>query len=125
MAKASGANRLGHPHLRVIAGGMRSPVERIEPRFAGKRGTVVLIRAAIVALVIPLSILTVLVAVAAHDQVEHTSRFTLLLLGLCTGLLGLGIALAARAYQQLRGGEQRPGTTREKIDPPPAGQTRG
>lgn len=125
MAKASGANHLGHPHLRVIAGGMHAPAEKIDCRLAGKRSALLRIRATIAVLVVPLSVLTVLVALAADGQIEPVSRFTVLLLSLCAALVGLGIALAALAHQQLLGGEQRLGMPKDKIDPPSAGQPHG
>jgi hypothetical protein len=104
---------------------MQAPVEKIDCRLAGKRSALGLLRATIAVLVVPLSVLTALVPLAGVGQIEPVSRFTVLLLSLCAGLVGLGIAFAARAHQHLRGGEQRPGMARDKIDPPWAGQPDG
>ena len=124
MAKAWEANRLSYPSLRLIPGGVRCPVEKIEFRLAERRSALALMRAGIVVLVLPLTILTVLLIGAIYYPFDHLLRLALPLLGLSAVLVALGIGLMARALRHLRWIDPRPAAVREKSDPPPMRQTR-
>jgi hypothetical protein len=115
MAKASGANRLRPSHLRVLQGGMRCPLEKIEGRVTDRRKVGALMRAAIAVLLLPVALSGALV-VSVYLHIESVLYFTLPLVAACAVLAALGAGLVAYALHLFGHGEHRPARTAEKSD---------
>jgi hypothetical protein len=115
MAKASGANRLRPSHLRVLQGGMRCPLEKIEARVTDRRKAGALMRAAIAILLLPVALSGALVA-SVYLHIESVLDFTLPLVAACAVLAALGAGLVAYALHLLGQGEHRPLRSAEKSD---------
>jgi uncharacterized membrane protein YidH (DUF202 family) len=121
MGNASGANRLSQHRLRVLPGGARLAVEKIEVRLAEKRTALALLRAGVIVLIVSLAILIVLVVTSAYYPFERGPQLAVLLLSGCAGLVALGISLVGRGLHHFQRLERRIYTVTPQTGPPPDG----
>ena len=88
------------------AGGARKnesvSVSRIQLVLAEKRTTLAVMRTGIGVFTLPLSVVTVLVATSRYYDVLETYHLLIPLLGICAGLIVLGIYLVHRSVRRIR-----------------------
>jgi uncharacterized membrane protein YidH (DUF202 family) len=77
-------------------------VSRIQLILAEKRTTLAVMRTGIGVFTLPLSVITVLVATSRYYDVLETYHLLVPLLGLCLGLIVLGIYLVHRSVRRIR-----------------------
>ena len=77
-------------------------VSRIQLVLAEKRTTLAVMRTGIGVFTLPLSVVTVLVATSRYYDVLETYHFLIPLLGICAGLIVLGIYLVHRSVRRIR-----------------------
>ena len=75
---------------------------RIQLILAEKRTTLAVMRTGIGVFTIPLSVITVLVATSRYYDVLETYHFLVPLLGICAGLIVLGIYLVHRSVWRIK-----------------------
>jgi len=75
---------------------------RIQLILAEKRTTLAVMRTGIGVFTIPLSVITVLVATSRYYDVLETYHFLVPLLGICAGLIVLGIYLVHRSVRRIK-----------------------
>ncbi len=99
----------GNPLIEVAdtgAGGARKSesvsVSRIQLVLAEKRTTLAVMRTGIGVFTLPLSVVTVLVATSRYYDVLETYHLLIPLLGICAGLIVLGIYLVHRSVRRIR-----------------------
>ena len=93
-----------------VAGADRDPVgtnasvsvSMIQLILAEKRTTLAVMRTGIGVFTLPLSVVTVLVATSRYYDALSTYRLLLPLLGICAGLIVLGIYLVHRSVRRIR-----------------------
>ena len=88
------------------AGGARKnesvSVSRIQLVLAEKRTTLAVMRTGIGVFTLPLSVVTVLVATSRYYDFLETYQLLIPLLGICAGLIVLGIYLVHRSVRRIR-----------------------
>lgn len=124
MAKASEINRLRPPYLRLIAGGARVPVEKVEERLSATPKTSTLMRAAIWLLTGPL-ILTTLLAASLYLQIDRLLPLVPPLMAASAILVALAIVLTGRAVKRLLEIEERAARRVHGTQPSIASCSRG
>ena len=77
-------------------------VSRIQLILAEKRTTLAVMRTGIGVFTLPLSVVTVLVATSRYYDVLETYHFLVPLLGVCAGLIVLGVYLVHRSVRRIR-----------------------
>lgn len=77
-------------------------ISRIQLILAEKRTTLAVMRTGIGVFTIPLSVVTVLVATSRYYDVLETYHLLVPLLGICAGLIVLGIYLVHRSVRRIR-----------------------
>jgi uncharacterized membrane protein YidH (DUF202 family) len=77
-------------------------ISRIQLILAEKRTTLAVMRTGIGVFTLPLSVITVLVATSRYYDVFETYHLLLPLLGICGGLVVLGIYLVHRSVRRIR-----------------------
>jgi uncharacterized membrane protein YidH (DUF202 family) len=77
-------------------------ISRIQLILAEKRTTLAVMRTGIGVFTLPLSVVTVLVATSRYYDVFETYHLLLPLLGICAGLVVLGIYLVHRSVRRIR-----------------------
>ena len=77
-------------------------ISRIQLILAEKRTTLAVMRTGIGVFTLPLSVITVLVATSRYYDVLETSHLLIPLLGICAGLIVLGIYLVHRSVRRIR-----------------------
>lgn len=77
-------------------------ISRIQLVLAEKRTTLAVMRTGIGVFTLPLSVVTVLVATSRYYDVLETSHLLIPLLGVCAGLIVLGIYLVHRSVRRIR-----------------------
>jgi uncharacterized membrane protein YidH (DUF202 family) len=77
-------------------------ISRIQLILAEKRTTLAVMRTGIGVFTLPLSVTTVLVATSRYYDVLETYHFLVPLLGICAGLIVLGIYLVHRSVRRIR-----------------------
>lgn len=77
-------------------------VSRIQLILAEKRTTLAVMRTGIGVFTLPLSVVTVLVATSRYYDVLETYHLLIPLLGICAGLIVLGIYLVHRSVRRIR-----------------------
>jgi len=93
--------------LRLIPTGKRLAVDTVGLLLAEKRAALALLRSGVAVLALPLCVITVLVVTSSYYHFERVLLLALLPLGLCAGLIGLGLSLLVRALRELRRLDQR------------------
>lgn len=104
-------------------------ISRIQLILAEKRTTLAVMRTGIGVFTIPLSVVTVLVATSRYYDILETYHLLVPLLGVCAGLIVLGIYLVHRSVRRIRRQdalinmikEQDPGLAEFYRDPLKAG----
>ena len=90
----------------VDAGAVRKnesvSISRIQLILAEKRTTLAVMRTGIGVFTIPLSVITVLVATSRYYDFLETYHILVPLLGICAGLIVLGIYLVHRSVRRIR-----------------------
>jgi len=77
-------------------------ISRIQLILAEKRTTLAVMRTGIGVFTLPLSVITVLVATSRYYDVFETYHLLVPLLGICAGLVVLGIYLVHRSVRRIR-----------------------
>jgi uncharacterized membrane protein YidH (DUF202 family) len=77
-------------------------VSRIQLILAEKRTTLAVMRTGIGVFGLPLSVVTVLIATSRYYDILETYHLLVPLLGICAGLIVLGIYLVHRAVRRIR-----------------------
>ena len=77
-------------------------ISRIQLILAEKRTTLAVMRTGIGVFTLPLSVITVLVATSRYYDVFETSHLLVPLLGICVGLVVLGVYLVHRSVRRIR-----------------------
>ena len=77
-------------------------ISRIQLILAEKRTTLAVMRTGIGVFTLPLSVVTVLVATSRYYDVLETYHLLVPLLGICAGLIVLGIYLVHRSVRRIR-----------------------
>jgi len=77
-------------------------ISRIQLILAEKRTTLAVMRTGIGVFTLPLSVVTVLVATSRYYDVLETYHLLIPLLGICAGLIVLGIYLVHRSVRRIR-----------------------
>jgi uncharacterized membrane protein YidH (DUF202 family) len=77
-------------------------ISRIQLILAEKRTTLAVMRTGIGVFTLPLSVVTVLVATSRYYDVLETYHFLVPLLGICAGLIVLGVYLVHRSVRRIR-----------------------
>jgi len=77
-------------------------VSRIQLILAEKRTTLAVMRTGIGVFTLPLSVVTVLVATSRYYDILETYHLLIPLLGICAGLIVLGIYLVHRSVRRIR-----------------------
>ena len=77
-------------------------VSRIQLILAEKRTTLAVMRTGIGVFTLPLSVITVLVATSRYYNALETYHLLVPLLGICAGLIALGIYLVHRSVRRIR-----------------------
>jgi uncharacterized membrane protein YidH (DUF202 family) len=77
-------------------------ISRIQLILAEKRTTLAVMRTGIGVFTLPLSVVTVLVATSRYYDVFETSHLLVPLLGICGGLVVLGIYLVHRSVRRIK-----------------------
>jgi len=77
-------------------------ISRIQLILAEKRTTLAVMRTGIGVFTLPLSVITVLVATSRYYDVLETYHLLIPLLGICAGLIVLGIYLVHRSVRRIR-----------------------
>ena len=77
-------------------------VSRIQLVLAEKRTTLAVMRTGIGVFTLPLSVVTVLVATSRYYDALETYQLLIPLLGICAGLIVLGIYLVHRSVRRIR-----------------------
>jgi uncharacterized membrane protein YidH (DUF202 family) len=77
-------------------------ISRIQLILAEKRTTLAVMRTGIGVFTLPLSVITVLVATSRYYDVLETYHLLVPLLGICVGLIVLGIYLVHRSVRRIR-----------------------
>jgi len=93
--------------LRLLPTGKRLAVDTVGLLLAEKRAALALLRSGVAVLALPLCVITVLVVTSSYYHFERVLLLALLPLGLCAGLIGLGLSLLVRALRELRRLDQR------------------
>jgi len=77
-------------------------INEIQLLLAEKRTSLATLRTGIAVLVLPLSVLSVLIATSKYYNILHVMHLLLPLLGLCAALIALGAYLIIRAIIKIR-----------------------
>ena len=77
-------------------------INEVQLLLAEKRTSLATMRTGIAVFVLPLSVLSVLIATSKYYDIIHVMHLLLPLLGLCAGLVGLGAYLVIRAIIRIR-----------------------
>lgn len=76
-------------------------ISRIQLVLAEKRTTLAIMRTGIGVFTLPLSVITVLIATSRYYDVLETYHFLIPLLGICAGLIVLGMYLVHRSVMRI------------------------
>jgi len=97
--------------------GKRLAVDKVELLLAEKQTALALLRSSIAVLALPLCVITVLLVTSSYYHFERVLVLALLPLGLCAGLIGLGISLLVRALRELHRLDQRIEAIKQQSGP--------
>jgi uncharacterized membrane protein YidH (DUF202 family) len=93
---------LVHPKEGSVGKNESVSISRIQLVLAEKRTTLAVMRTGIGVFTLPLSVVTVLVATSRYYDFLDTYHLLLPLLGICAGLVVLGIYLVHRSVRRIR-----------------------
>jgi len=117
MASPIETDRLSGRVLRLVPTGKRLAVDKVELLLAEKQTALALLRSSIAVLALPLCVITVLLVTSSYYHFERVLVLALLPLGLCAGLIGLGISLLVRALRELHRLDQRIEAIKQQSGP--------
>ncbi len=117
MASPSETDRFSGRVLQLVPTGKRLTVDKVELLLAEKQTALALLRSSIAVLALPLCVITVLLVTSSYYHFERVLVLALLPLGLCAGLIGLGISLLLRALRELHRLDQRIEAIKQQSGP--------
>jgi len=98
----AGNSRIESPDADAVRKNESLSISRIQLILAEKRTTLAVMRTGIGVFTLPLSVITVLVATSRSYDVFETYHLLVPLLGICVGLVVLGIYLVHRSVRRIR-----------------------